>query len=192
MVTLSRITTRTGDQGTTGLGDGSRLPKHHALIQVIGSVDEAGSLLGVVRLEDLPAEIAAILPQVQNDLFDFGSDLACPPGTPHEEKIPRITAVQVQRLEAMVTDLANRLQPLRSFILPGGTRAAAMLHLARTVVRRAERDLCAAEAEQPDRPWNPHLLPYLNRLSDACFTWARWCNDEGRADVLWEPGRGRE
>lgn len=184
MVTLNRIITRTGDQGTTGLGDGSRVAKDHPLIAVIGSVDEANSLLGVVRLDTPLAE----LPLVQNDLFDLGADLATPPGSPWEAKIPRITDAQVARLEAWATAANAAIGPLTSFVLPAGSRAAAWLHLARTVVRRAERDLVAAQHAEPARAWNPNCLRYLNRLSDLCFIWARQANDDGKTDVLWVPG----
>ncbi len=184
MVTLNRIITRTGDQGTTGLGDGSRVAKDHPLIAVIGSVDEANSLLGVVRLDAPLAE----LPHVQNDLFDLGADLATPPGSPWEAKIPRITDAQVARLEAWAATANADIAPLTSFVLPAGSRAAAWLHLARTVVRRAERDLVAAQHAEPTRTWNPNCLRYLNRLSDLCFIWARQANNNGRNDVLWVPG----
>ena len=184
MVQLNRITTRTGDQGTTGLTDGSRVPKDHPLIQVIGTVDEANSLLGVVIVEGGPQALTAI----QNDLFDLGSDLATYPGGPYEAKIPRITEAQVVRLETLATAANAGIAPLTSFVLPGGSRAAAWLHLARTVVRRAERDLVAAQHADPQRVWNPHCLEYLNRLSDLCFIWARQANDGGKADVLWVPG----
>ena len=186
MVTLNRITTRTGDQGTTGLADGSRVAKDHPLIAAIGSVDEANSLLGVVRLDEPLVE----LQQIQNDLFDLGADLATPPGSPWEAKIPRITDAQVARLEAWSERANAAIAPLTSFVLPAGSRAAAMLHLARTVVRRAERDLVAAQHADPARTWNPNCLRYLNRLSDVCFIWARGANDNGKADVLWVPGGG--
>jgi cob(I)alamin adenosyltransferase len=188
MVRLDRITTRTGDGGSTGLGDGSRLPKHHPLISAIGTVDEANSLLGVVALEALPAEMVSELPRIQNDLFDLGSDLACPPGMPHEDKVPRISAAQVARLDAALVTANANVPPLTSFVLPGGTRAAAHLHLARTVVRRAERDVSAASAAIPQRSFNPEVLRYLNRLSDLLFVWARLAN--GEHEVLWAPGAG--
>ncbi len=189
MVRLDRITTRTGDAGTTGLGDGSRLPKQHALIAAIGTVDEANSLLGVVRLELLPALIATELPRIQNDLFDLGSDLACPPGMAHEDKIPRISPAQVARLDAALIAANADLPPLKSFVLPAGGRATTWLHLARTVTRRAERDLCAAIAVMPERTFNPELLRYLNRLSDLLFVWARLAADG--QEVPWVPGAQR-
>ncbi len=191
MVHLDRLTTRSGDNGSTGLSDGSRVAKCHPLITVIGTVDEAGSLLGVVACEDLPAAVAAELPRIQNDCFDLGADLATPPGGQYEDKIPRVSSAQVERLEAAVTAATAQLQPLKSFILPGGTKAAAWLHLARTVVRRAERELVAAQQEMPERIFNPCCVQYLNRLSDLCFAWARLANDGGKADVLWVPGGNR-
>lgn len=191
MVTLSCLTTRTGDSGTTGLADGSRLDKCHPLIAAIGSVDEANSLLGLALTSGTEAATGAGLRQVQNDLFDLGSDLASPPGGPHEGRIPRITARQVAELESAIGAATARLEPMRSFVLPGGSPASAWLHLARTVVRRAERDLVAAQRAEPGRIWNPECLRYLNRLSDACFAWARLANDNGRADVPWTPGAGR-
>jgi cob(I)alamin adenosyltransferase len=189
MVHLDRIATRTGDDGTTGLGDGSRLPKHHPLIAAIGAVDEANCVLGVARLESLPPVVAQGLSIIQNDLFDVGSDLACPPGMKFEDKIPRITPAQVSRLDAYLAEANANVAPLTSFVLPGGTRAATQLHLARTVVRRAERDVSAAIATLPTRSFNPHLIHYLNRLSDLLFVWARLAN--GANDVLWVPGAGR-
>ena len=191
MVRLNRITTRTGDGGDTGLADGSRVAKDHPLIQAIGALDEANSLLGVVRLEALPSAVMAALPLIQNDLFDLGGDLATPPGGPYEDKIPRITVAQVARLEGWAESGNAALAPLTSFVLPGGSRAAAWLHLARTVVRRAERDLVSAQHADAARAWNPACLHYLNRLSDLCFIWARLANDGGATDVLWQPGQGR-
>ncbi len=189
MIRLDRITTRGGDRGETSLANGTRLPKHHPLIAAIGSVDEASSLIGVCRTCSLPEDVAAELPSVQNDLFDLGSDLAVPPGGPHEERLRRISDAQVDRLEALVAVSAAKVPPLTSFVLPGGSQGAAWLHLARTVVRRGERDLSAAIAADAARTWNPNLLRYLNRLSDACFVWARRANDDGRSDVPWVPGK---
>lgn len=191
MIRLDRITTRSGDGGTTGLADGTRLPKHHPLIAAIGAVDEANCVLGMVRGTTLPADLAAAIPAVQNDLFDLGSDLAVPPGGPYEDKLKRITAVQVARLEELVAASVALVPPLTSFVLPGGSQGAAWLHMARTVVRRAERDLSAAIAAQPERVFNPEILRYLNRLSDCCFVWARRANDDGRGDIAWVPGANR-
>lgn len=188
---IDRITTRTGDRGETGLADGSRLPKDHPLIAVIGAVDEANCVIGLVRLEHLPDGLAAELARVQNDLFDLGADLASPPGGAHEAGVPRVAAAQVERLDRAVEEAAALLAPLRSFVLPAGSRAAVHLHLARTVVRRAERDLVSAIRAQPERAFNPECLRYLNRLSDACFAWARRANDEGRGDIAWVPAANR-
>lgn len=189
-VRLDRITTRTGDGGETGLSDGSRLPKDHPLIEAIGAVDEANAVLGLAR-KHLPEPLGAAALAVQNDLFDLGADLATPPGGAYEAKIPRIAPAHVARLEAE-SDAANRdLPPLRSFILPGGTPGATWLHLARTVSRRAERAVVAAQHADPSRAWNPELVRYLNRLSDLLFIWSRRCNaDAGAGDVLWQPGGG--
>lgn len=191
MVNLNRITTRTGDQGTTGLTDGSRVTKDHPLICVIGTVDEANSLLGVVRLEQLPEDISRALLAVQNDLFDLGGDLATLPGGQWEDKIPRISDAQVTRLDGWAETANASISPLSSFVLPGGSRASAWLHLARTVVRRAERELVAAQHADPSRAWNPQCLRYLNRLSDLLFIWSRVTNAGGTTDVLWVPGAGR-
>jgi cob(I)alamin adenosyltransferase len=188
MVHLDRITTRGGDTGTTALGDGSRLPKHHPLIVAIGGVDEANSILGVVRLESFPETVQSALTRIQNDLFDLGSDLACPPGMKWEDKIPRIKAEQVMRLDSELVTANANVAPLTSFVLPAGTRAATWLHVARTVVRRAERDVSAAIAAVPERTFNPELVRYLNRLSDLLFVWARQAN--GADDILWVPGGG--
>ena len=125
---------------------------------------------------------------MQNDLFDIGADLAVPPGGPYEDKLRRISEAQILRLEGLVAASVERVPPLTSFVLPGGSAGAAWLHLARTVVRRAERDLSAAIAHDPARVFNPNILRYLNRLSDACFAWARRANDDGRGDVVWVPG----
>jgi cob(I)alamin adenosyltransferase len=191
MVHLDRITTRTGDDGSTGLGNGMRVRKDHPLIAVLGSVDEANSMLGLALTEPIPADIAAGIRTVQNDLFDLGADLCMPSGGPHEDKIPRITQAQITRLEAML-EVANRALPkLASFVLPGGSRAAALLHVVRTIVRRAERDLVTAGAQPDTTQLNHRCFLYLNRLSDCCFVWARCCNDNGAADVLWAPGQNR-
>jgi len=189
MVRLDRIATGGGDRGETALGNGSRVHKEDLRVAAYGTVDEANAALGLVTCEDLPEDIAAELRRICNDCFDLGSDLATPAGGPHEDKIPRIDAAQVARLDAAIDAANARLEPLRSFVLPGGTRAAALLHLARAIVRRAERDAWAL-ARRGDEV-NPHALVYLNRLSDLCFVWSRRCNDDGRADVLWEPGANR-
>ena len=198
MVELNRIYTGVGDDGTTRLVDGSAVPKEHPRVAAYGSVDEANSLLGLVACEPLPDGMAAELARIQNDCFDLGSDLATPAGGPWEDHIPRMVEAQVTRLEGAIDEATSRLTPLTSFIIPGGSRAAALLHVARTVVRRAEREAWRAHheacAEQPEAPaagLNRQALLYLNRLSDLCFVWARLCNNGGHDDVLWIPGEHR-
>lgn len=184
MVRLNRIYTRTGDAGTTGLVDGSRVAKSDALIAAIGDVDEANSAIGIaLPLAAAPHRDA--LTRIQNDLFDLGADLATPAGI---EGALRITPAQVAWLESRIDALTERLEPLTSFILPGGAPAAAALHLARAIVRRAERTAVAAAAE---RTLGTDPLAYLNRLSDYLFVLARAENDGGRADRLWVPGASR-
>ena len=187
MVKLDKIYTRGGDKGLTSLSDGSRVPKHDPRVAAYGTVDEANGILGLARLHT-EGEIDAMLGRIQNDLFDLGADLA----TPIEEnpKYPplRIVPAQIERLEREIDALNADIAPLKSFILPGGAPAAAWLHLARTVVRRAERDVTAfAETAEI----NPSALHYLNRLSDHLFVLARALNDNGRADILWVPGENR-
>jgi cob(I)alamin adenosyltransferase len=185
MVHLSRIYTRTGDDGTTGLGDGSRRPKHDLRIAAYGTVDEANSAIGVALSQaGVEGRLATKLGALQNELFDVGSDL-CVPG-PAGEKL-RIRPEYVARLEAWIDEENTRLEPLHSFVLPGGTPAAAHLHLARTIVRRAERLVSELVGHEPEAV-NPEVLKYLNRLSDLLFVFARVANDGGRADVLWQPG----
>ncbi len=185
MVRLSRITTRTGDRGRTSLADGRRVAKHHLRVEAYGTVDEANATIGLARLHTR-GEADAMLARIQNDLFDLGADLARPPA---EDEAPgsalRVTAAQVARLEREMEGLLAELAPLDSFVLPGGVPAAAHLHHARTVVRRAERLVVALMEREPV---NPEALRYLNRLSDHLFVLARWLNDRGRRDVLWVPG----
>ncbi len=188
MVHLSRIYTRTGDDGTTGLGDGSRRRKHDLRIAAYGTADEASSAIGVALTHGISGRLAQILRAVQNDLFDVGADL-CVPGRSAERL--RVTPVYTERLERWIDEHNVRLAPLRSFVLPGGEPGAAWLHLARTVVRRAERlvsELVELEKDQV----NPEVLRYLNRLSDLCFVLARVANDDGKLDVLWTPGAAQE
>lgn len=195
MVRLDRITTGAGDKGSTALADGTRVAKNSPRVCAYGTVDEVNCLLGLVRAEELPGEIAEELLRIQHDLYDLGADLATPPGGPGEPHIPRLREDQIRRLEAAIAAVTKRVPPAESFILPGGSRPSALLHLARTVSRRAERDVVGAmEAEGNARagqrgpaPVNPLCLKYLNRLSDLCFVWARLCNDGGRADILWKP-----
>ena len=186
-VRLTRIYTRAGDAGETSLGDGSRVPKTDLRIEAYGTVDELNSFVGLALAGDLPDEFRAWLEQVQNDLFDLGADLSVPLEDEKRERL-RVTAEQVERLEGLC-DVANeRLEPLRSFVLPGGTEAAARLHVARAVCRRAERLAVALAAEHDV---NPSALAYLNRLSDLLFILARAANAGADGDVLWEPGEGR-
>ncbi len=189
MVRLTRIYTRGGDRGRTSLADGTRVPKHHLRVEAYGTVDEANAVLGLARLHT-PGEADAMLARIQNDLFDLGADLARPP-SPDEEPggTLRVVAAQVVRLEREIDAMNADLAPLDSFVLPGGTPAAAHLHHARTVVRRAER-LVVALGER--EPVNPEAIRYLNRLSDHLFVLARRLNDGGRRDVPWVPGRGRD
>jgi cob(I)alamin adenosyltransferase len=181
MVRLDRITTKGGDTGETSLGDGARVRKDSARIAAIGDVDETNAAIGLLRCQ-LSGETDALLARIQNDLFDLGADL-CVPGEAGARL--RLTDTPVVRLEAETQALNARLAPLTSFVLPGGSEAAARAHLARTIARRAERALVALAAEAP---LNPALLRYLNRLSDLLFVLARVLNDNGAGDVLWIPG----
>ncbi len=184
-VRLTRIYTRAGDAGETSLGDGSRVPKTDVRIEAYGTVDELNSFIGLALAGDLPVEFRPWLEQVQNDLFDLGADLAVPLEDDRRERL-RVTSGQVERLEELC-DLVNaRLEPLRSFVLPGGKEAAARLHVARAVCRRAERLAVALAAEQSA---NPVALAYLNRLSDLLFILARAAN-AGQPELLWRPGSG--
>jgi cob(I)alamin adenosyltransferase len=192
MVFLSRIYTKTGDAGETGLGDGSRVPKDHLRVAAYGSVDELNSVLGLLLADPATkkaTEHLELLRTIQNDLFDVGADLCLPQKS---EEIPgknlRVKAEQVTRLEAAIDRLNANLQPLKSFVLPGGTSPAAWCHLARTVCRRAERDLVTLTSAETV---NPQVLIYLNRLSDLLFVLARVYNDNGNSDVLWVPGKGQ-
>ena len=186
MVFLSRIYTKSGDGGDTGLGDGSRVLKSSTRVTAFGEVDELNSLLGLVA-----AHVTAEQPlvrSIQNDLFDVGADL-CIPNDPPEGTALRVLAEQATRLEREIDRLNERLEPLRSFVLPGGTTASAWLHMARTVCRRAERSVVALMQMETV---NANLLIYLNRLSDLLFVMARIANDDGRGDVLWVPGKSLE
>ncbi|MEQ8228481.1 MAG: cob(I)yrinic acid a,c-diamide adenosyltransferase [Rhodospirillales bacterium] len=194
MVTLSKIYTRGGDSGQTSLGSGDRVAKHDLRVAAYGTVDETNSVIGLARLhttsgaDDADAEADAMLSRVQNDLFDLGADLCTPEGGARSEGALRIQASQVDRLEQEIDAMNDNLEPLTSFILPGGGPAAAHLHHARTVARRAERlitELATAEDV------NPAAVKYINRLSDHLFVLARCLNDGGRADVLWVPGANR-
>jgi cob(I)alamin adenosyltransferase len=186
MVVLNRIYTRTGDDGTTALGSGERRPKYDLRIEAYGTVDEVNSTIGLARVHTAAEpQLDAMLARIQNDLFDLGADL-CLPGTARL----RIAESQVFRLEQEIDHLNHELKPLQSFVLPGGTPAAAALHLARTVCRRAERLMCAL-AERPGEEISPVAVKYVNRLSDFLFVASRHANDKGARDVLWVPGQNR-
>ncbi|MFL5136982.1 MAG: cob(I)yrinic acid a,c-diamide adenosyltransferase [Microvirga sp.] len=191
MVVLNRIYTRTGDKGTTALAAGGRRPKHDLRIEAFGTVDETNACIGLVRLHTAGHEIDAMLGRIQNDLFDLGADLAT---IETDKPLPyeplRMTQAQVDRLEQEIDRLNAELSVLRSFVLPGGTPAAAALHLARTVCRRAER-LVVELMEKPEEKVSPESVKYLNRLSDFLFVASRYANDKGALDVLWMPGQNR-
>lgn len=193
MVKLNKIYTRTGDDGTTGLVDGSRVAKSDALMAAIGDVDEANSAIGLAAaVLDPASDEAAMLSRIQNELFDLGADLATPPDIqfgfgPHEMAL-RIVPGQIARLEDEIDAMNAELGALRSFILPGGTEAAARLHLARAIARRAER---AAVTAAQGRDLNPIALSYLNRLSDHLFVLTRHINAAAGGDILWKPGATR-
>ncbi len=191
MVKLNKIYTRTGDDGSTGLVDGSRLSKNDVRVRAYGDVDETNSVIGLVRLQLENRRLDDMLSRIQNDLFDLGADLATPlpkEGEADSEYALRMVEAQSKRLEEELDALNADLEPLTSFVLPGGSPPAAYLHQARTVCRRAERVTVALSHEQPI---NPAALTYLNRLSDFLFVAARWCNDQGETDVKWVPGANR-
>lgn len=191
MVKLNKIYTRTGDDGTTGLVDGSRSPKHSARIAAIGAVDEANSALGWAVCAIADGSQRSLLTRIQNDLFDLGADLATPAPDGDfspSEMVLRIASSQHQWLEAEIDRLNADLKPLTSFVLPGGNEAAARVHIARASARAAERAMTALACEAAI---NPEALAYINRLSDLLFVLARVCNDGGKADVKWVPGANR-
>ncbi|KQX21601.1 MULTISPECIES: cob(I)yrinic acid a,c-diamide adenosyltransferase [unclassified Sphingomonas] len=189
MVRLTRIYTRTGDRGETGLVDGSRLSKSAPRMAAIGDVDELNSAIGVALTHALPDDARAQLGRIQNELFDLGADFATPgPDFAPSEMRLRIVAAQVERLEAEIDAMNAELEPLRSFVLPGGDPGAAAVHLARAICRRAERAAVAADA---DVGLNPVGLAYVNRLSDHLFVLARRLNRAGAGDPLWKPGATR-
>lgn len=186
MVKLDKIYTKGGDKGLTSLGGGSRVAKQSIRVCAIGDVDEANSAIGVARIVAAAndAVITETLARIQNDLFDFGADIATPGDDPEDGKL-RIQASQIDRLEQEIDAANEALEPLTSFVLPGGTELAARLHLARAVTRRAERSVMALADAEPVNSWVPI---YINRLSDLLFVLARQANDQGRQDVLWQPG----
>jgi len=195
MVVLSKIYTRTGDDGSTALGTGERVSKAHLRIHAYGTVDEVNALIGAVRQHTravLFAELDERLARIQNELFDLGADLCCPEtGSDRGFEPLRIVASQIERLEADIDKINGEIKPLRSFVLPGGHAAAAALHVARTVARRAERHMVELAAE-PGEHVSPEALRYINRLSDFLFVASRWVNAlDGNGDILWEPGKTR-
>jgi cob(I)alamin adenosyltransferase len=191
MVKLTRIYTRGGDSGQTSLGDGARVAKHDPRVAAYGTVDETNATIGLVRLHTNGA-LDAMLGRVQNDLFDLGADLCRPASGPGggdpERSALRVSEAQVARLESEIDEINAQLAPLDSFLLPGGSPAAAYLHLARTVSRRAEREITALTETET---LNPEAVRYINRLSDLLFVLARHANGDGARDVLWEPGANR-
>ncbi|HNB25789.1 MAG TPA: cob(I)yrinic acid a,c-diamide adenosyltransferase [Alphaproteobacteria bacterium] len=195
MVQLTRIYTKSGDKGTTALGTGKRVPKHDLRVAAYGAVDEANAFVGVARLhtrgsEPQFAEADAMLARIQNDLFDLGADLCAPVSSDDEYRDQRLrmSETQVERLEREIDRMNAELAPLNSFVLPGGSPAAAHLHVARTVSRRAEREITRLAAADTV---TPAAIRYINRLSDHLFVLSRWLNDKGRQDVLWTPGANR-
>src|SRR5215213_462058 len=188
MVKINRVYTRTGDDGRTVLGDGARLPKFHIRVAAFGSVDEANSFIGLACLH-VSEGVRSILLRIQNDLFDIGADLCRPERSGLKLEPLRVTEDQVRWLDEVLDAQNSKLEPLLSFVLPGGTQGAALLHVARTVVRRAEREMTEIAYQEPV---TPAALRYANRLSDLLFVLARVENDEERGDVLWRPGANRE
>ena len=193
MVQLTKIYTRGGDQGETSLGDGSRVAKHDARVEAYGTVDEANAVIGLVRVEIVSVgedeqALDAVLGRIQNDLFDLGADLCTPENGRRAEGALRIVTSQVEWLEAEIDKINDRLTPLSSFILPGGSPVAANLHLARTVARRAER--CVTKLARSEAV-NTEAVKYLNRLSDLLFVMSRATNNNGANDILWIPGANR-
>ena len=193
MVVLNRIYTRTGDDGTTALGSGERRKKSDVRISAYGTIDETNAAIGMARLTaaaEYP-ELDAMLGRIQNDLFDLGADLATPPSEDEVEgRALRIVATQVDRIERDIDALNAELSPLRSFVLPGGTPTATVLHLARTICRRAERLMVELREERRETVSAP-ALGYVNRLSDFLFVASRACNHRASGDVLWVPGKNR-
>jgi cob(I)alamin adenosyltransferase len=191
MVNLTRIYTRTGDDGTTSLGDMSRTGKNDPRLKAFADVDEANSAIGVaLASSSFPSDVRNLLVAIQNDLFDVGADLCTPVVENPAHEPLRVTKPYIERLEQACDEYNERLEPLRSFVLPGGTLGAAHLHVARTVVRRAERSTWAA-LDTYDSGMNPLTATYLNRLSDLLFILGRLANKESGGDVLWQPGANR-
>ncbi|HKG75374.1 MAG TPA: cob(I)yrinic acid a,c-diamide adenosyltransferase [Aestuariivirgaceae bacterium] len=195
MIALTRIYTRTGDRGSTALGSGKRVSKTHLRIEAFGTVDETNAAVGLARLHTAVKEFAALdamLARIQNELFDVGADLCLPETAKRHGRAPlRLLPAQVSRLESEIDALNQELEPLRSFVLPGGHAAAAHLHLCRTICRRAERLIVALSSRRAENV-NPVVLHYMNRLSDHFFVASRWINARTVGDVLWSPGQTRE
>ncbi len=189
MVVLSKIYTKTGDRGETGLGDGTRVLKTDLRIAAYGTVDEVNALVGLLRLSGVPDDHVTLLQDIQHDLFDLGADLCVPQRAGATRKRLRVTAAYAARLERAIDTYNVRLRPLTSFVLPGGTTTAAWYHVARTVCRRAEREVVALSQRESI---NPQVIIYLNRLSDLFFVLARIANDDGQRDLLWEPGKTQQ
>jgi cob(I)alamin adenosyltransferase len=187
MVRLTKIYTRGGDKGQTSLGSGARVPKYDLRVEAYGTVDEANAAIGLARLHT-GGETDTMLSRIQNDLFDLGADLCTPEGETRGYEPLRVQPAQVDRLEAEIDAMNEALEPLNSFILPGGSAAAAFLHQARTIARRAERQMTELATEQEI---NEAALRYINRLSDHLFVLSRHCNNDGKDDVLWVPGANR-
>jgi len=193
MVVLNKIYTRTGDDGTTALGTGERRPKYDLRVEAYGTVDETNAAIGIARtqLGQGETQLDAVLAAIQNDLFDLGAELATPDdGRERDHEMLRIIPAQVTRIEKDIDRLNADLKPLRSFVLPGGSGAAASLHLARTICRRAERQMVFLAVKEPGKVGEAGLH-YINRLSDFLFVASRWVNNKGEADVLWVPGKNR-
>ena len=188
MVKLDRIYTRGGDKGMTSLGNGERVPKHDLRVEAYGAVDEANAAIGIARQYTAGTDLDAMLSRIQNDLFDLGADLAAPEEGRKADGRLRISPAQVERLEREIDAMNEKLAPLTSFVLPGGTALAAHLHLARAIARRAEAAMVALAAQEQI---NGAALRYANRLSDHLFVMARTANDGGMGDVLWVPGENR-
>jgi cob(I)alamin adenosyltransferase len=192
MVVLSKIYTRTGDDGTTALGSGRRVAKYDLRVECYGTLDETNAAIGLARVHAGTSDpiLDAMLARIQNDLFDLGAELCHPDESKDSRGRLSVSDAQVGRLEGEIDTLNRELRPLRSFVLPGGTPAASFLHLARTVSRRAER-LMVALSSRPNEPVGDAALRYINRLSDFLFVAARYANDKGKSDVLWVPGQNR-
>jgi len=191
MVVLNKIYTRTGDDGTTALGSGRRVAKYDLRVEAYGTLDETNAVIGLARMHTRGDDVLdAMLARIQNDLFDLGADLCFPDDTKDARGRLQVSDAQVERLEGEIDTLNRALEPLRSFVLPGGSPAASFLHLARTVSRRAER-LIVALASRPNEPVGDPALRYINRLSDFLFVASRFANDKGNSDVMWVPGKNR-